>query len=189
MRDAYKLVVSLIIGMLISTSMAVLNIYGEDEEVFLYGLGCIPEELGNSTANLSVNFMAPPSWDWRTYGIMTPVKNQGACGACVAFACNGAFEAIIKWKTGVTVDLSEAHLFFCSGGTCDEGMYVSTALNYMQTNGVADEDCFPYDGALYGTDLGCNPCSDWQQRAYKIDGWDWVSGATNIKNALVIMGR
>ncbi len=188
MRDAYKLVVSLIIGMLISASMAVLNIYGEDEEVFLYGLGCIPEELGNSTANLSVNFLAPPSWDWRSYGIMTPVKNQGACGSCVAFACNGAFEAIIKWKTGVTVDLSEAHLFFCSGGTCDEGMYVSTALNYMQTNGVADEDCFPYDGALYGTDLACDPCSDWQQRAYKIDGWDWVSGATNIKNALVNYG-
>ena len=189
MRDAYKLVVSLIVGMLISTSMAVLNIYGEDEEVFLYGLGCIPEELGNSTANLSANFMAPPSWDWRTYGIMTPVKNQGACGACVAFACNGAFEAIIKWKTGVTVDLSEAHLFFCSGGTCDEGMYVRTALNYLETYGTPDEDCFPYDGALYGTDLSCSDtCDDWQQRAYKIDEWDGVTGATNIKNALVNYG-
>lgn len=189
MRDAYKLVVSLIVGMLISTSMAVLNIYGENEGVFLYGLGCIPEELGNSTANLSINFVAPPSWDWRSKGIMTSVKNQGACGACVAFATVGAFEAIIKWKTGLTTDLSEAHLFFCSGGTCDTGMYVSTALNYLETYGTPDEDCFPYDGAYYGTDLSCSDtCDDWQQRAYKIDDWDWVSGATNIKNALVNYG-
>ena len=188
MRELHKLIVAIIIGIFASSAIAVIDIQNEENSTFLYGLGCIPEEI-NGSANISFNVLAPPSWDWRNYGIMTSVKNQGSCGSCVAFATVGAFEAVIKWKTGQTVDLSEAHLFFCGGGTCEDGWLVSSALNYLKNYGTPDEDCFPYNGAIYGNDLPCSDtCEDWQQRAYKIKNWGTVSGLTNIKNTLVNYG-
>ena len=181
----------ILIALVISTVLTIgIKSFSKEElnnTTFKYGLGCIPEEIEGIT-NISFNYLAPPSWDWRDYGIMTPVKNQGACGSCVAFASIGAFEAVIKWKTGKSVDLSEAHLFFCGGGDCDTGWYVSAALNYLKDYGVPDEDCFPYDGAFYGNNLPCNPCDDWQERAWKIESWNYVTGRETIKNALVNYG-
>merc|ERR1719162_2930306 len=33
------------------------------------------------------------SIDWRTKGIMTPIKNQGDCGSCWTFSTSGCLEA------------------------------------------------------------------------------------------------
>jgi len=189
MKETQRFMVALLVGLFVSAAITVIDFgTSSSPEIPQYGLGCILEEI-NATSNVSFNNLAPPSWDWRNYGIMTSVKNQGGCGSCVAFACVGAFEAVIKWKTGATVDLSEAHLFFCGGGDCSDGWWVSPALDYLKNYGTPDENCFPYDGAIYGNDLPCsNTCDDWQQRAYKIDNWGTVTGITNIKNALVNYG-
>lgn len=173
----------MIVGIVITGGI---NAIETKETKFGYGLGCLFEEI-NAT-NISFVCDAPPYWDWRDYDIMTPVKNQGACGSCVAFACIGAFEAVIKWKTDATLDLSEAHLFFCGGGDCNYGWYVSSALNYLKLKGVCDEECFPYDGAYYGENLPCEPCPNWEEAAFKIDKWGYVTGIENIKNALITYG-
>ena len=187
MKEFRRLIIAFLIGGIVSASFVVFDEAAQSQTI-VYGLGCIPEEI-NVTGNITANLPPPPSWDWREYGIMTSVKNQGQCGSCVAIACNGAFEAIIKWKSGETVDLSEAHLFFCSGGKCDEGMKISTALNYLRMYGTPDEGCFPYDGAARGSDLPCSlTCDDWRDRAYRIDGWGVVSGREGIKNALITYG-
>ena len=150
-------------------------------------LGCIPEN-HETNATVGAAGMAPPSWDWRNVGgtnYVTSVKNQGGCGSCVAFGTIGAFESVIKVKGGPTTDLSEAHLFFCGGGTCAHGWYISSALNYLKNYGTPDEACFPYQAH----DMPCSStCSDWQSRAWKINGWNWVSGRSNIKNAIINYG-
>ena len=65
---------------------------------------------------------------------MTPIKDQGSCGSCWAFASVGAMEAqyqIGKSNPNTGLDLSEQYVLSCSGGTCS-GWYIDYALNFLE---------------------------------------------------------
>ena len=52
----------------------------------------------------------PSSFDLRTLGYVTPVKDQNPYGTCWAFGSVGALESVLKMKEGVVFDLSENHM-------------------------------------------------------------------------------
>ncbi len=92
-----------------------------------------------------------PERDWRLkdgLNWVTPAKDQGLCGSCVAQAAVGVMEsrARIQFnKPEWNIDLSEAELFFCGAGRkCSSGWWPSTALEWAQKNGVCADDLFPY---------------------------------------------
>jgi len=99
----------------------------------------------------------PTSVDWRTAGAITPVKNQGGCGSCWAFASTETLESAWFLKTGTLPVLSPQQLVDCTpnpnncGGTggCG-GATAELAYNYLATlaknGGQTSEAQYPYKG-------------------------------------------
>lgn len=93
----------------------------------------------------------PKSIDWRTKGITTPVKNQGQCGSCWAFAATACYESHAALATGKLVTLSPQQITSCApnphkcGGTggC-EGATAEIAYEYTSTVGITAESSYPY---------------------------------------------
>ena len=127
------------------------------------------------------------AFDWRSYNgtnWVTPVKNQGNCGADFAFCATGAVESKMMILTGNTnqpPDLSEQQIISCNnaGSDCGGG-YLSAGYDFIQTNGVVGESVFPYKA----TDLPCQTFSNAQLA--KISGYYYCgTNAASVKQALV----
>jgi len=72
---------------------------------------------------------------------------QGKCRSCVAFATIAAVEARLLLGDATRnagIDLSEAHLFFCGGGSCVEGWGVELAMEFAFEAGFVVDSDFPY---------------------------------------------
>ncbi|MCL1792028.1 MAG: C1 family peptidase [Peptococcaceae bacterium] len=89
--------------------------------------------------------------DWRQgTNHISSIKDQYDCGACASFSVAAMVEAMISIeKSGLTIDLSEADLHFCSGhGATCSGWTVEAAIKHVQTQGITEEENFPYQSLL-----------------------------------------
>jgi len=111
------------------------------------GLDITPEEIA----------ALPTSWDWRTLGAVTPVKNQGDCGSCWSFSTTGNVEGQWFLSNHSLVGLSEQNLVDCDHEcmmyegekSCDQGCnggLQPNAYTYiLKNNGIDTEASYPYE--------------------------------------------
>lgn len=94
-------------------------------------------------------YVPPTNLDWRLEGRIGPVKNQGSCGSCWAFAATGAIEAMLRAENKSTTLVSEQHLVDCSnkyGNHGCNGGLPSHALRYVRDYGIEPAKAYPYSG-------------------------------------------
>jgi len=104
----------------------------------------------------------PKSVDWRKKGVATPVKDQGYCGSCWAFASTAVIESHVAMATGLLFDLSPEQIAMCApnpdscGGTggCN-GATAELAFEYVSSSaGMFEEFQYPYT-SYYGSNYDC----------------------------------
>ena len=113
------------------------------------------------------------SVDWRSKGVLNPVKDQGSCGSCWAFAAVGEHEARWAIERGQMKTLGEQELVDCSrkqGNNGCSGGWHYYAWKYMMTvNGLEQESDYPYTAkdetcVAQGADMHVEPVDNY----YKI---------------------
>ena len=128
-----------------------------------------------ATSKLTV----PSAFDWRDYNGCTPIRSQGGCGSCWAFATVGALECAIMIREGVSVNLSEQWLVSCnqSGWDCDGGWYAHSyhgwSTDHCGGTGAVLESDFPYNA----TNGSCN-CP--YPHHYTIDNWAYIGNGSSV---------
>jgi len=87
-------------------------------------------------------------FDWREKGVVSPVKDQGQCGSCWAFATAETAEsawALQNSSSSSWVPLSPRQLVDCSteNAGCSGG-YIDAAMRYVVDYGLLPEEIYPY---------------------------------------------
>lgn len=137
---------------------------------------------------------APAKFDNRSINgkdYTTPVKNQGGCGSCVGFATVAVMETTYQRrhnKPNSGIDLSEAHMFFCHGGsegrTCANGWWPEKAFAKAIEHGVATEDKYPYTSAQQA----CGVQDGWQNSKATMTGQEKLATRAAMKDWIVKNG-
>uniref|UniRef100_A0A8C4PYT0 Dipeptidyl peptidase 1 n=1 Tax=Eptatretus burgeri TaxID=7764 RepID=A0A8C4PYT0_EPTBU len=95
----------------------------------------------------------PDTWDWRDVNgvnFVSPVRDQGRCGSCYAFASTAMLESRIRIITNNTQQpiLSPQQIVSCSHYSqgCEGGFPYLIAGKYAQDFGILEEANYPYKG-------------------------------------------
>ncbi len=159
-----------------------------------FGLNMTPQEADVARRRADYahrNFQAVPlplRHDWRSHSgsnWLNPIRDQGACGACVAFATTAVLEARIRIADNdptLDLTLSTSHLFFCGAGhACRQGWNFDAALRHLRDQGgVGLESGFPYRPQ--------NQACRQTPAVARVLAWDTCNAATARKQAIVTGG-
>lgn len=122
----------------------------------------------------------PPRKDWREAApaVVTPVKNQGSCGSCWAFASSAVIESAIAIATGYLFEVSPQKINSCApnplecggSGGCT-GSTPQLAFNYTIAAGASSLWGWPYVSGITHNQEECYSSTGPKQRVAGITGY------------------
>lgn len=104
-------------------------------------------------------------YDMRSQNLLGPIRNQGNCGACWAFAAASSYESSYAKKNGVLIDISEQIMVNCTNNSSCIGGLPHIVFDAWATDQqpILDERTEPYQEA----DKSCKP----YKSAYQISNY------------------
>ena len=132
------------------------------------------------------------SFNWGSWGKVTPIRDQRSCGSCWDFGTIGAYEGSYAIRNNVRIDASEQYILSCckltvsNCGTCSGG-WPHLAATFLVKKGTATETAVPYTA----TNASCPSTA---RTPYKAVAWSFVASGGGIptiaamKNALCLYG-
>jgi len=179
-----------------------INYWKNPPEKF-YGYIPPPMNLSHVRAT-AIKAVFPSRFDWRDYGMVTPVKNQDPCGTCWDFGTTSVLESAVLIGEGVEYDFSEQSVALCvdrswvylydgidpygnpKDDPCQGGGGSWTASSVFIKKGSVLESCNHYDCSALNCDGTCI-CDDCPS-IKKVDGYRLVTNYGSqidaIKNAV-----
>lgn len=156
-----------------------------------YGLGCLKDPTDRRDMPMRVvlpRITAPARVDYSDR--MSPVRDQGSEGTCVAFAAVvGMKEHQELVEHSRLIKLSPRELYFhckqIDGIPNEEGTYLRVAMKVLSRRGVCLEDCWPY--RPYQKDKPC-PQADAQAAPFRIITYGRLSGLEEMEDSLTLNG-
>ncbi len=156
-----------------------------------YGLGCLKDPADRRDVPMRAvmpRITAPARVDYSDR--MSPVRDQGAEGTCVAFAAAvGVKEHQELIEHHKLIELSPRDLYYhckkIDGIPNEEGTYIRVAMKVLSNRGVCLEECWPY--RPYQTDSPC-PEAGRQAPAFGIKTYGRLSGFEEMEESLVLNG-
>ena len=142
----------------------------------------------------------PDSFDWRNVSgvnYVTPIRNQGSCGSCYAFASMAMLEARIQIKTRTHLQpvFSPQDVLGCSiySQGCDGGFPYLIAGKYAEDYGVVEEKCFPYIGKNSACNTAAGCLRYYSTNYYYVGGFYGACNAEEmmvelVKNGPIVVG-
>ncbi|CAB3379778.1 Hypothetical predicted protein [Cloeon dipterum] len=135
----------------------------EDERYFTGELPTDdPEEFEALPYHFSRNIDVPKEVDWRSKGVVTPVKDQGRCASCWAFTATAVVESqyVMQTRNKLT-DFSEQSLLDCesSSGGCNGGS-TFYAVEFVMKHGIARGEDYRYTSVKGKCQCKEKGCSD-----------------------------
>ena len=132
----------------------------------------------------------PPAVDWRTKGVVTPVKDQGQCGGCWAFSTTGALEGAWALAGRGLTSLSEQQLVSCANNSGNNGCgggWPALGTAWLIDNPPDTEASYPYVSGG-GSAPACQ-ASGHASSGVNVTGWQTVrpdvsSGNDDMETAL-----
>jgi C1A family cysteine protease len=128
----------------------------------------IRENLFNndSYTNIISDYSLPLSVDWRTQGVVNPIRDQGQCGSCWSFSTIQSVESASAIKYGKLLQLSEQQLVDCdnfkNGGSdhgCSGGLMDNAFTWIGKNDGSCSSTDYPYVSGSTMTAGSCQKCT------------------------------
>ena len=160
-----------------------------------HSLGAIPNPVDLShlatlpASRAQVISELPASYDLRTTGRVTAVRDQGSCGSCWAFATFGSMESILE--PGSTYDFSENNLKNLHGfdlAPCSGGNGFMSIAYLSRWAGPVDEAQDPYKPTTAASSPAGLPIEKHVQDVIFIPGRGAALSNDSLKNAVMTYG-